>query len=127
MLYHNILLIDDDIDDIEILIEAINSIHEKTVCRSANNRAQILEALHNSEEVPDLIFMDLNIPGINHRELLQEIKSSEFTAEVPIILYSSHTKEIMQQLAKPFKIAQYITKPNSYQDLVELLEDIFSR
>ncbi len=127
MLYQNILLIDDDIDDIDILTEAINSIHDKKVCRAVNNRVRILEALQNSEEVPDLIFMDLNIPGVNHRELLEEIKKSPYTGEVPIVLYSSHTKEIMQQLAQPFEIAHYVTKPTSYQELIRLLKEIFSR
>src|SRR4051812_23809798 len=109
MLYQNILLIDDDIDDVEILTEAIESILEKKVCYAATKRIKVLEAIQNNEIVPDLIFMDLNMPGVNHRELLEQIKSSELIKNVPIVLYSSHTVEIMQELAKPFEIAHYVT------------------
>jgi len=127
MLYQNILLIDDDIDDVEILTEAIEFILEKKVCYAATKHAKVIEALHNKEIVPDLIFMDLNMPGVNHRELLEHIKSSEFLHKVPVILYSSHNKEIMKELAKPFEIAHYVTKPTSYQDLLKLLSEIFKK
>ncbi|WP_264538002.1 response regulator [Flavobacterium sp. N1736] len=127
MLYQNILLIDDDLEDVEILTEAIESILEKKVCYAATKRAKVIEALENSKIVPDLIFMDLNMPGVNHFELLEQIKSSEIMQQVPIVLYSSHTKEIMQELTKPFKIEHYVTKPTNYQDLITLLTEIFSK
>lgn len=125
MLYQNILLIDDDIDDVEILTEAIEFLLEKKVCYAATKHAKVIEALQNSQIIPDLIFMDLNMPGVNHRELLDQIKSSELMQQVPLVLYSSHTEEIMKELAKPFEIAHYVTKPTSYQDLLTLLSEIF--
>lgn len=125
MLYQNILLIDDDIDDVEILTEAIESILKKKVCYSATRRAKVTEALQNSEIIPDLIFMDLNMPGVNHRELLMQIISSELIYQVPIVLYSSHTKAIMQELSKPFQISYFVTKPTSYQELITELQRIF--
>lgn len=124
MLYQNILLIDDDIEDVEILTEAIDSILQKRVCYAATKREKVLEALQTNEIVPDLIFMDLNMPGVNHRELLEQIKSSESMKKAPIVLYSSHTVEIMHELAKPYEIAHYVTKPTSYHDLIRILKEI---
>jgi CheY-like chemotaxis protein len=123
-MYRNILLIDDDPDDIELLKEAIDSIDAQNTYQIAYNRMQALELLHNIEIVPDLIVLDLHIPGVMGTEILTHIKTSVRTSQIPVALYSSHSKEVMQQMAGQFEPLYYIQKPNSYKDLIVALKDI---
>jgi len=124
MLYQNILLIDDDPDDIDLLKVAIACIDNKKKCESAGNRTEALKALH-SNQLPDIIILDLALPGVFGSELLGLIKNSSLTAKIPVVLYSSHSKELMEEIAKPFIADHYISKPNSFQQLVDSLKKIF--
>jgi CheY-like chemotaxis protein len=125
-MYRTILLIDDDPDDIEILQDAIASLGQKQIFQTAGSRAQVLELLQHIQTLPDLVFLDLNMPGVIGTELLQKLKSSEATSAIPIVLYSTHTKEVMQQIARPFEPEHYIQKPSDYKELVRLVKDIIN-
>jgi two-component system chemotaxis response regulator CheY len=116
-MYRTILLIDDDPDDIEILQDAIASLGQQRIFQTAGSRAQVFELLQHFQTRPDLVFLDLNMPGVIGTELLQKLKSSEATRAIPIVLYSTHPKEVMQQIARPFEPEHYIQKPSVIKNL----------
>lgn len=124
-MYRNILFIDDDRDDREMLEEAIDSIASGKAYRAASNGSQAMEILQKGRELPDLIFLDLIMPGVMGTELLHKIKACDGINQIPVALYSSHTLEVMQHLAGHLKPAYYIQKPNSYPELVAALRHIF--
>lgn len=64
MLYRNILLIDDDIDDADMFIEAINSLDENVTCLAETNPVKALEFLKSTKILPDLIFFRLQYAGL---------------------------------------------------------------
>ena len=123
-MYQTILLIDDDPDDIQILQDAIASLGEKRIFQTAGSRAQVYELLQNMQTIPDLVFLDLNMPGVTDTELLQKLKTSDATRAIPIVLYSTHPNEVMRQIAKPYTAEYYIQKPSDYKELVALLKQI---
>lgn len=61
MPYKYILLIDDESDDTQFFVEAVQAVSNQTVCRTALNPAAALEELKTAEELPDIIFLDYNI------------------------------------------------------------------
>ena len=87
---------------------------------------QAIELLHNIPIVPDLIFLDLQIPGVMGTELLTHIKSTAHTKRIPVALCSSHSKEVMQEMARQLEPLYYIQKPNSCTELMEVLKDLFT-
>jgi CheY-like chemotaxis protein len=123
-MYRTILLIDDDLDDIEILQDAIASLGQERIFQTARSRGQVIEVLQNVQNIPDLVFLDLNMPGVIGTELLQKLKTSAATRDIPIVLYSTHPKEVMQQIAKPFNAEHYIQKPSDYSELVASLKQV---
>jgi CheY-like chemotaxis protein len=124
MLYKSILLIDDDLDDAEILFEAVKSLEEKIICRIVTSPVIALEELKSGQNLPELIFLDLNMPIISGPEFLQQLKKEAALEDIPVIVYSSHTIEIMQKLTRQFEKVSCISKPNDYKELVSVLQDI---
>lgn len=67
---------------------------------------------HSKEEIlaagADLILMDINIPGINGRNLLKEIRKE---SDIPVIMVTSRTSEMDEVLSMSYGADDYITKP----------------
>lgn len=123
MLYKNILLIDDDIDDTDVFIEAVNSLDKNINCLVQNNPVQALDYLRNAEILPDLIFVDFNMPVLNGNELIGQMRDVVKLQAIPVILYSSYSETAAERLCI-INGSQYITKPNNFNELVALLKEI---
>ncbi|TDW46661.1 response regulator receiver domain-containing protein [Flavobacterium sp. 270] len=123
-MYRTILLIDDDPDDLEFLQQAIASLRPDILLQTAGNRSQVLELLENLQIIPDLIFLDFHMPGVIGTELLQKIKTSGATQHIALVLYSTHPKEVMWQIAGAFEPEYCLQKPSSYNELINALKEI---
>lgn len=121
MLYKNILLIDDDRDDAEIFMQAADRLNKGVALRWYQNPELALEDLKCADNLPDLIFLDYNMPKINGLEMLEELKSEKKLKDIPVILISTPSQEFMRELLEKKKIIQYISKPNSFNDLIKVL------
>lgn len=124
MLYKNILLIDDDNDDTEIFIEAINYLDENIKCVAETNPIKALENLQSSEKLPDLIFLDYNMPSMNGCEFLEKMRQLKQLRRIPVILYSNYSQAAAEHLCITKGTEKYITKPNSFNELKAVLKNI---
>ena len=84
-------LIDDDPDELDIFTEALNEIDPGYTCTWAESPFRALELFKS--EVPDFIFLDINMPRMDGFECLREIRKLSAFAEVPVILYSNGINE----------------------------------
>ncbi|KAA0992899.1 response regulator [Dyadobacter aurulentus] len=125
MLYRNILLIDDDEDDHEIFLSALENVSHPVNCVTLSNAVIALEKLTRNELKTDLIFLDLNMPLMNGQEFLAEIKSRPDLREIPVIVLSTSASQSTAQQSKDLGAADFITKPDSYDELVRILKTIF--
>ena len=117
---------DDDPDDQELFIDALHEINELFECVTATDGTEALETLSSHLFVPDLIFLDLNMPKMDGRECLSEIKKDAFLKEIPVIIYStsSEKKDIMDVMQSG--ASYYLQKPSRYEELSRaLLKIIF--
>lgn len=120
------LLIDDDPDDQEIFLIALGKSGKNVKCNTANNAVLGLKQLdENPVNIPDFIFMDLNMPGMNGRQCLVEIKSRPFLKHVPVVVYSTTSQLSDVHEMKALGAADFISKPPSLKLLTELLADFF--
>ncbi len=109
------LIVDDDSDDIELFREAIGEIDHRVVCQAAKDCGEALEKLRNvSDVLPDLIFLDLNMPGMDGRACLAELKKDARLKNIPVIIYttSSHVRDKVDTLE--LGAAYFLTKANSF-------------
>lgn len=117
---------DDDPDDQELFIDALHEINELFECVTATDGTEALESLSRHLFVPDIIFLDLNMPKMDGKVCLSEIKKDKFLKEIPVIIYStsSEKKDIMD--AMQLGAAYYLQKPTRFQELSRaLLKIIF--
>ncbi len=116
------LLIDDDHDDSEMFQLAIERTHIPIDCITANSAIQALKLLKDDEEIiPDFIFVDLNMPLMNGKECIQELKKMSKLDKSVLIVYStsSNKQEIKEML--DMGASQFITKPSDIAQLEKAL------
>jgi CheY-like chemotaxis protein len=124
MLYKNILLIDDDPEDASLFLDAVDLLGRDISVRWIGSPEQALDELKTGMNVPDLIFLDYNMPRINGMEMLGRIKNNSHLAGIAVILISSPAEEFMDKSLQDSSIMRYIKKPNSFAELTSLLDAI---
>lgn len=126
MRYHNILHIDDDEDDQEIFFTALEQVSKEISCISLNDASDALQKLSTNEIIPDLICMDLNMPGMNGLQFLGEIQKNAILQHIPVIVFSTSSNFLTIELTKQLGAFDFITKPGNYNELVNILTRILS-
>jgi len=117
-----ILLADDDESDRLLFKEAFAELEIKTTVHTVNNGMQLMDYLTAKDAlVPDLIFLDLNMPRKSGLECLKEIRSNEKFKAVPIAIYSTSAseKDIRETFLKGANV--YIKKPSDFGTLKQVL------
>ncbi|WP_247235649.1 response regulator [Telluribacter sp. SYSU D00476] len=121
----NCLLIDDDVEDNFLFASALQEIAPSLVLEIEDSSVRALERLQQDDNYsPELIFLDLNMPVIDGKECLVELRKIERIKKVPIVIYStsSYNKDIteVQQLGS----TGYLVKPSGYKEIVAKLKEI---
>lgn len=113
--------IDDDDDDIEFFAEAVGYLSEEISCFSYTNASKALQKLAGGELVPDVIFLDLNMPVINGQEFLARLKAIEGLQDIPVIILSTSSDSLTARKLKAEGASGFLTKPTSIKELSNLL------
>ncbi len=78
------------------------------------------------EVIPDVIFLDWNMPGINGLEVLRFLRRDPYTREVPVVLVSANDAEEDIQKALQAGADHYIVKPPTIEEIEAVLGKIFA-
>ncbi len=119
-----ILYVDDDSDDREIFREAVQSIDKSIVCLTACNGLDALSILESQKDLPDVVFLDINMPLMTGTTCLAEIKRNKKMAHVPVIMFTTSTNPTEVAQCKKYGAMEYLNKPVSYHHLTETLMTI---
>ncbi|PAM91547.1 hypothetical protein B4N84_27460 [Flavobacterium sp. IR1] len=120
----NILLIDDDPDDTEIFVEAVKTLDKDIEITISNNSLEALQNLKIASDIPDYIFLDMQMPYLSGTEFCEEIAKQPNLSKIKVVIYSSHSANRLKEMTKDIKTAHYLSKPNSFTELVEILNTI---
>jgi CheY-like chemotaxis protein len=120
----HVLLVDDDEDDRLFFVEAIQEIAPSLSYSLAVNGKKALQKLETLTELPDLIFMDINMPELNGFECLKELKKSPRYQYIPVIMLSTSVSQKDINYSMELGASMFFTKPSSYTKLCELLKKI---
>jgi len=123
-----VYIIDDDNDDLELFCEAAKKLDPTLTCITSSDSAYSLRAFQSFDvPVPDLIFLDLNMPVVDGRKFLAELKKLKGYTRIPVIIYStsSHSKD--REETMKLGASDFLTKPCSLSELVQDLGTILSK
>lgn len=121
----HILLADDDEDDRLFFKDAFEEIKIKTHVRFVNDGVELMDYLaENSNQLPHILFLDLNMPRKNGIECLLEIKRMNQFQNIAIAIYSTSSSD--QDIEETFVQGAnvYIKKPNDFNTLKRVLEEV---
>lgn len=122
----HILLVDDDEDDQDFFLSVLDRIDKFLECKTAENGREAIQYLTGEHRLPDLIFLDLNMPVMNGRQFLLEVKKEERLKDVPVIILSTSADEATISESLRLGAAEFITKPNKLSLLEARLREIFT-
>lgn len=123
-----VLIVDDDEDDQDIFCEAVGEINKSIVCiRAVNGEDALYNLSLNKETLPDLIFLDLNMPRLDGKQFLKEIKKLDNARHVPVIIYSTSNLKTDREETKLLGAADFLNKPTEFKMLCYQLQGIFSK
>lgn len=120
-----VLLTDDDIDDLMLFEEAIREVSLPVEFSSADNGNELLRLL-KSDYHPNLIFLDLNMPGKNGKDCLKELRSNPDSKNIPVIMYSTSSNQEDIETCYRRGANLYVIKPHLFSDIVKTLEKVLS-
>jgi CheY-like chemotaxis protein len=124
-----IYLADDDGDDREFFADAMLEIDPNVILKQAPDGMHLMDSLLtlSSSELPDFIFLDINMPGKTGLECLAEIRSSEGTLkEVNIVMLSTSSDPEIVEKSMQLGATFYAVKPSCFERLKSILDEILS-
>ena len=121
-----ILLADDDADDCMFFQHAIDELSIAAKIITVHNGECAMQWLTTTKTLPDIIFLDINMPCKNGTECLKEIKEIELLQNIPVIVLSTSLEnDIIKSLYKNGALF-YIRKPSLFAHLKLLLSYVIN-
>ncbi|SEW50970.1 response regulator [Chitinophaga arvensicola] len=118
-----LLLVDDDPDDQEFFKLALQTIRGEITFAAAGNGQEAFDLLRTQACLPDLIFLDMNMPLMNGLTFLEKIKATTDLKHIPVIIYTTSDEKQEMILAKSLGAVDFVTKPTRFDDLCQLLQE----
>jgi CheY-like chemotaxis protein len=121
----HVLLIDDDRDDAELFKEALSEVNPGIAFEYYDDsKTGLCTLLEKHTDLPDVIFLDINMPIVSGWECLSQFKSTEHLKEIRVIMFTTSSQERERDIAKQLGADGFITKPSEYKTLKELLSSV---
>jgi len=122
---NSIVLIDDDHDDHEIFSLALKEAAPAIECFYFDSAKFAIKKLSVEKNLqPDFIFLDLNMPGMNGIQALEELKKEETISDIPVVVYSTSILPAEKEKALQLGASFFFIKPSSIAELVKSLKEI---
>jgi CheY-like chemotaxis protein len=126
-LYKVVLLIDDDKEDQEIFSDAVREVDDSVKFISEFNSDRAIENLNAlNHDRPQIIFLDMNMPRLNGKQLLSELKLHPSTSGIHVVMCSTFFGELDLKETKRLGAVHHMVKPTRFIDLCEEIRRILN-
>jgi len=121
-------LIDDDLEDQEIFALALEKLGSPCTFAAATSASEALSKFEADPSfIPDIIFLDLNLPQMNGRQFLAEIKKKNDLKHIPVVIYSTSSLPTDIHETRLLGASDYMVKPPSIQILQKSITSILEK
>ena len=122
----HIALAEDDADDRMFFNNAFNEIKLKHTLSVFEDGIELMDYLHDTDALPHIVFLDLNMPGKSGLECLKEIRADKRLREMSVAIYSTLASDCNQEETFIAGANVYIKKPNDFNVLKKILAEVIS-
>lgn len=125
--WNNIILADDDTEDCEIFAEALRDINAAAKLTLSKNGLELMTLLNKPPvPLPDVIFLDLNMPIKSGYQCMKEIRENPGLRDHLVVIFT--TSSLKEDIDLMYKLGAnlYIVKPNDFDRLKDVLRTVFS-
>ena len=124
-----VLLVEDNEDDVELTLEALKESKIRMDIHVATDGVEAMKFLRGQDEYknksrPDLILLDLNMPKMDGREVLAEIRKDEELTDLPVVVLTTSQNE--DDILNAYKMHAncYVSKPVDFIRFTEIVKQI---
>lgn len=124
-----ILLVEDNEGDVILTLEIFNELMLLNKIKVVKDGEQAIRYLNKQKEfenvkTPDLIFLDINLPKINGKEVLQYIKSQPLLKSIPVIVLTTSSSRLDEEECFKNNAKFYIIKPLQINTLLQAIASL---
>jgi len=119
-----IFLIEDDIDDIELLQDALKRYNIPYDMHTLKDGGEALEYIRIGNQAPDIIILDMNLPKVHGRDIIPVIKSSDHFKNVPLLILTTSSSADDIDYAYKNGANKYLQKPATVEGIRQTIEII---
>lgn len=117
-----LLLADDDIDDRLFFQDAVDELQLAINLSTVSDGVELMEFLNNAiNQLPDVLFLDLNMPKKSGFECLSEIKLNTALRDIPVVIFSTSLDPDVVNKLYDNGAHYYIRKPGDFNSLKEVI------
>lgn len=127
-----ILLVEDNPDDVELTRLAFDEAKVANTLVVVGDGAEALDYLfargayvhRDASALPSIVLLDLNLPKIDGREVLQAIRSNELTRTLPVVVLTTSTEPFDVEASYALGVNSYIQKPVDFEQFVWAVKQV---
>jgi len=128
----SILLVEDNPMDVELIIDAFKEARLGNIIQVARNGKEALDFIFGEGDyadrkqypLPDIVLLDLKMPGIDGHEVLRRIKGTEKLKRLPVIILTSSRDEGDRAMSYDNGANSYLVKPVSFDDFLKVVKQV---
>ncbi|WP_242006713.1 response regulator [Aerolutibacter ruishenii] len=131
-MHKEILLVEDNPDDVELTRIAFREAKIANALTVVSDGAEALDYLfargahagRNPAELPSIVLLDLNLPKVNGREVLQAIRANEATKTLPVVVLTTSAEPFDVETSYALGVNSYIQKPVDFEQFVWAVKQV---
>ena len=132
MMHKEILLVEDNPDDVELTRIAFTQAKIANKLVVARDGAEALDYLfargahadRDPTQLPSIVLLDLNLPKVDGREVLQAIRANELTRSVPVVVLTTSVEPFDVEASYALGVNSYIQKPVDFEHFVWAVQQV---
>lgn len=122
------LIADDDLDDLELLREALLYVAPNAYVAAVSSGVQVFDYLSRCPKgnLPDLIVLDYNMPGMNGADIIEALTAEARFQHIPVVVWSTSGSAHYQEACEKKGARAYFQKPSNFEQITNLAERMLS-